>query len=169
MKRIYQNLLWAAAAVMISSAASSQALLSPRVMADSKDMQVEYGQPSKRGRIIFGALVPYDEVWRTGANDVTVITLRRDALFGDKPVKKGDYVLFTRPGKEKWLVILNSEMNQWGANDYEVRTKEMDVVRVEIPAEKTNSVVEQLSIRPADDSLIIEWDQTRVRIPVTFK
>lgn len=140
---------------------------SPRVTAESKHVKVAYGQPSKRGRVIFGDLLPYGEVWRTGANEATEITFLKDGVFGGKPVKKGTYTLFTIPGEKEWTVILNGQLNQFGAFEYE-QHKGKNVLEVKVPAKKTKDVLEKLTIRPTDLALAIEWDNTSVSVPMKF-
>lgn len=141
---------------------------SPRVTAEGKDVKVAYGQPSKKGRVIFGGLEPYGKVWRTGANEATEITFTKDATFGGKSIKAGTYTLFTIPGETEWTVILNPELKQFGAFGYD-KIKDKDALRVTVPAKKLNDVVEKLTLRftPAN-ALIIEWDQTQVEVPITM-
>lgn len=146
---------------------SSQSPKSPRVTAEGKDVKVAYGQPSKKGRVIFGELVPYGKVWRTGANEATEITFAKDATFGGKPIKAGTYSLFTIPTETEWTIILNPELKQWGAYGYD-KVKDKNVLETKVPAKKTGGVVEPLTYRFDDkNNLIIEWDQTQVEIPVT--
>jgi hypothetical protein len=140
---------------------------SPRVTAESKNVKVAYGQPSKRGRVVFGELLPYGEVWRTGANQATEITFAKDGTFGGKPVKKGTYTLFTIPAAREWTVILNGQLNQFGAFEYE-KHKDKNVLEVQVPARSAQGVVEKLTIRPTDTALLIEWDTTRVAVPMKF-
>ncbi len=141
---------------------------SPRVTAEGSDVKVAYGQPSKRGRVIFGGLEPYGKVWRTGANEATEISFARDAVFGGQPVKAGTYTLFTIPNSDEWTVILNSELKQWGAYGYD-KIKDKDVATVKAPVKKTDGVVEKLTLRfDENNTLVIEWDETRVEVPVTF-
>ncbi|GAA4278968.1 DUF2911 domain-containing protein [Aquimarina mytili] len=78
------------------------------------DVSVEYSRPSMRGRTIFGDLVPFDKLWRTGANKNTQITFSDDVKVGGKELKKGTYAIFTKPGKENWEVIFYSDANNWG-------------------------------------------------------
>src|SRR5689334_21166928 len=78
-------------------------------------IQVNYCRPSKKGRVVFVQLGPYRKVWRTGANDATDITFTQPVTSGDKPVEAGTYTLFTIPQPDQWTVILNSELDQWGA------------------------------------------------------
>jgi len=81
---------------------------------DGLEIQVDYCRPYKKGRVIFGGLEPYGKVWRTGANEATVISFNKDLLIVGKPVKAGKYSLFTIPGEKTWTVILNKETGQWG-------------------------------------------------------
>lgn len=155
--------------IMLSAAfmeCSSQPPKSPRVKAEGKDVEVAYGQPSKRGREIFGKLEPYGKVWRTGANEATEITFKKDVVFGGQPVKAGTYTLFTIPNENEWTVILNSELKQWGAYGYD-KIKAKDLPHVKVPAQKVDSPIEKLTMRfDEKNSLIIEWDQARIAVPI---
>lgn len=132
-------------------------------------IKVTYGSPYKRGRDIFGNLVPYDQVWRTGANEATEITSTRNIMFGGKFLKAGTYSIFTIPGVDQWMVILNKEVGQFGAFEYD-RTK--DMMRVEIkPIETPNSSENFLiNFSPSDKEkeviLFLWWDRTRIEIPI---
>ncbi len=148
-----------------SIAFSQEVVQSPRVTVKGKDVEISYGQPSKRGREIFGKLEPYGKVWRTGANEATEITFTKNALFGGKPVKAGTYTLFTIPEKTKWTFILNSELKQWGAYKYE-EIKSKNVLQVTVPAKTNNAVVEKLTISLPPGKLVLEWDKTKVEVPV---
>ncbi|HEY0610451.1 MAG TPA: DUF2911 domain-containing protein [Chitinophaga sp.] len=145
-----------------------QAVQSPRVTAEGKNVKISYGQPSKKGRVIFGQLEPYGKVWRTGANEATEITFAKDGTFGGKPVKAGTYTLFTIPGEKEWSVILNSELKQWGAYKYnEIKGK--DVLQVKAPATTISGApVEKLTITFPENKFVLEWDQTRVEVPMKF-
>ncbi len=142
---------------------------SPRINTQSKLMKVSYGQPSKRGRAIFGAdgLEPYGKVWRTGANQATEITFTKNVTFGGKPVKAGTYTLFTIPEEKEWTVILNSQLRQFGAFEYD-KYKEKNVLEVKVPAKKLSAPVEKLTITPTEKELKIEWDQAGIAVPVTM-
>ena len=78
------------------------------------EIEVEYSRPGAKGRTILGDLVPYNTIWRTGANKATAITFSNDVTFGGKEVKAGTYSLFTVPGEKEWTVMLNSETELWG-------------------------------------------------------
>jgi len=161
MKKLLLSTLLAVVAVSFSCAQQS-----PRVSAEGKDVKVAYGQPSKKGREIFGKLEPYGKVWRGGANEATEITFAKDTKFGGKPVKAGTYTLFITPNTNEWTVILNSELKQWGAYKYE-EIKGKDVLHVNVPTKKLDNVVEKLTYRFDDkNALIIEWDQTQVTVPI---
>lgn len=147
--------------------AFAQNVLSPRGKAQSGNVSVDYGQPSKRGRVIFGGLEPYGQVWRTGANEATTITFKKDGIFGGKPVKAGTYTLFTVPREKDWDIILNSKLGQWGAYEYE-KIKGSDVLQVTVPSTHTKDVTEVFTITVQQDALILDWDQTRVSVPMKF-
>lgn len=154
-------------------AQNRKAPASPTVTAESPDksIKVVYGQPSKKGRVIFGdeksnSLEKYGKVWRTGANDATEITFKNDVMFGGKMVKAGTYTLFTIPGEKEWSVILNSVLGQFGAFDYDTKTKSGDVAVVKVPVSMNKTSIEKLTITPSNSSLAIAWDNMTVSVPV---
>lgn len=150
--------------LVVSMASFAQ---SPRITAESANVKVAYGQPSKKGREIFGALVPYDKVWRTGANEATEITFKKDVTFGGAKVKAGTYSVFTIPGETEWTVILNSELKQWGSYNYD-KIKDKDVASVKAKVQKGKDVVEALTISTDDKSVTIAWDKVSVSVPLKF-
>jgi len=139
-------------------------------------IKVYYNSPSKRGRVIFGPgrLVPFDTVWRTGANEATVIETNRDLVIQGKTLKAGKYSLFTIPGAQSWKIIFNSETGQWGIdfNGAANRDPKNDVVVAEVPSMSHENVVEKftISVEKADEEilLIFLWDQTVVTLPMTI-
>lgn len=132
-------------------------------------VKVTYCQPQKKGRDIFGALVPYGEVWRTGANESTEITITKDLKMGGQSIKAGTYALFTIPNKDKWTVILNTDLGQWGAYSYK---EEKDLVRFDVPAQAADQVVEAFTIQFGEKTkkteMILQWDKTKVSVPIEF-
>jgi VCBS repeat-containing protein len=138
---------------------------SPHDTVKAKDIEITYGRPYKKNREIFGSLVKYGEVWRTGADEATQITFKKDATFGGKPVKAGTYTLFTIPTEGEWTVILNSQLKQWGAFEYN-KNKDKDVLQVKVPSKKIASTVEQMTIIVEGSNINITWDKTMVAIPV---
>ena len=128
--------------------------------------RVLYSPPTKRDRQIFGSLVPYGEVWRTGANEATELTLYTDMMVGDKIVEAGTYTLYTIPEEKEWTVILNKSTNIWGAYDYHV---EQDLVRIKVPVKQADTTIENLSMAfaPTDNGakLQIGWDDRYIEVP----
>lgn len=131
------------------------------------DVKVTYCQPAVKGRKIFGELVPYNQVWRTGANEATVITFSRDVQVAGSELKAGKYSLWTIPTADEWTIIFNSETGQWGTEYGE----ESDVLSVKVPSEKIEPVTEmfQIGLQDANENGIImtlEWENTRVEVPI---
>lgn len=134
------------------------------------EVTIDYSRPATKGRTIFGDLVPYGKVWRTGANATTKITFSSDVKFGGKEVKAGTYGLFTIPGKTSWEVMLSKDLNL-GANvaDYK---QENEVARVQVKPTTLSYKVETFTVNMADimpssATLEIMWDKTRVGVPIT--
>ncbi len=132
--------------------------------------RVIYSRPSKNGRDVFGKLIPYGKVWRAGANEATEVKFYQDVELAGKKVKAGTYSLFTIPGEKEWTLILNSDLDYWGA--YSHNTKN-DVVRVTAPATETNDVVENFTIQfdgkgEKNGSMKLAWDKTVVDLPIKY-
>ena len=131
-------------------------------------VHIEYNAPGKRGRVIFGGLVAYDEVWVTGAHNATTINFSEDVKIGDTSIEKGRYALFTIPGKDEWTVIINTNWDQHLADDYN-RTE--DVVRVNIKPTKLTEPVESLTFEVTstgdnNGTVSISWDDIMVSFEV---
>ncbi|WP_235903539.1 DUF2911 domain-containing protein [Taibaiella lutea] len=141
---------------------------SPLTSAKNSFASVSYSQPSKRGRVIFGELVPYGQVWRTGANKSTDVTFSTDVIFAGKEVKKGTYALFTIPEENEWTVILNSVPAQKGAFEYD-QNKDKNVLDVKEPVAKLNKEVEKFTISFEKDFMVFTWDKTQVKVPLKKK
>jgi len=139
--------------------------LSPKAMATGNNVEVRYSQPSMRGRKIFGELVPYGQVWRTGANEATEITFKKDGTFAGQPIQAGTYTLFTIPSQDNWEIILNSKLGQWGSFSYE-KVKEQNVLEATVPAKHVHKAIETFNIEVNKHSLDLEWEHTRVSIPM---
>lgn len=139
------------------------------------DLSVTYSSPSKKDRVIFGELVPYDVVWRTGANEPTKFTTGSDIKVIDKTLPAGTYSFWTKPGKESWEVIFNSEIADWGVTILSggketTRNPETDVVNIQVPVERTSSIQEKLNIGFEEGEqvyLIVSWDQTKIKVPLS--
>lgn len=143
--------------------------LSPRDTArttlGTAEVWVDYSRPTKRGREIFGNVVPWNTVWRTGANSATQLNTPVDLVIGGAAVPAGKYTLWTLPTPTGWKVIINKQNGQWGT-EYHV---EQDLARVDAKVETLAAPVEQLVIAFEAGALNITWDRTRVSVPVAKK
>lgn len=128
--------------------------------------RVLYSRPQKRDRQVFGRLVPHGEVWRTGANESTELTLYEDMKVGDETLEAGTYSLYTIPDENQWTIIINRSTNRWGAYDY---NESEDVARIQVPVKKSPTSIEALSMtfQPQEDGahLLIGWDDRYVEVP----
>lgn len=132
-------------------------------------IELSYSRPGVKGRKIFGDLVPYNKVWRTGANSATTITFGDDVTIGDTKVKAGKYGLLTIPDKNSWTIIITKQTNVTSPADYK---QDEDVVRVQAKALGTNESVETFTIevaniKPTACDIQISWDKTYVSLPVS--
>ncbi len=126
-------------------------------------IKITYCQPSKKNRKIFGGLVPYNKIWRTGANEATEITFSENVKINNQIIKAGTYTLFTIPKKEGWTLILNSILGQWG--DYRYKQNK-DILRTEIPVTSLSETVEvfKISLKDSKDNAIsvsMAWENTQ--------
>lgn len=128
-------------------------------------IEVRYAQPSKRGRQIFGAVVPYNRVWRTGANEPTTLTTTHPLDFDGNLLPAGNYSLFTIPGEKQWTFIVNAKTDMWGT-DYDSR---FNVLELKMVPRRLDRPLEQLQINlQANEQsalLVIAWDTLEVAIP----
>ncbi len=139
------------------------------IYANGVNMTVKYCKPSKKGREIFGGLVPYGEVWRTGANEATVFTSDKDLTIGGKSLKAGSYSLWTIPNADNWVIIFNSDVPSWGVSfgGKASRDTEKDVVQVTVPVENLNVSIELFDISFTETpALVLAWDKTKVSVPI---
>lgn len=133
-------------------------------------IKVVYGQPYRNGRAIFGDWEPYDKVWRTGANEATEITFTKAVFMGEEAIDAGTYALFTIPSEESWTIILNSELGQWGAFEYD---ENRDYHRFVVPVNTVESPIETFTISFTEvdrsiSTMSLSWDIVRVNIPIRF-
>lgn len=137
--------------------------------------QVCYGRPFTKGRDIFGGLYEYGSLWRTGANEPTIVHVPFAASIAGIPVEPGSYSLYTVIGESEWTVIVNRSISQWGAEtQYTPEVEAQEVGRATVPASPTEEHVEQLTIAPDPEegdasALVLAWDDTRIRIPVAAR
>lgn len=133
--------------------------------------KLTYSQPHKKGRAIFGSLIPYGKIWRTGANEATEFTVTKNIQINGTLLLAGTYSLFTIPDKEKWTIIINSEPGLWGAYNY---NEALDVMRFDVPVQRIpgDLVYEAFTIQLAQSNevadLLLLWDKTKISIPLKF-
>lgn len=143
---------------------------------ESGDLKINvfYNRPFKKGRKIFGGLVPYGKTWRTGANEATVFETNKDLIIDGKKLPRGKYSLWTVPNEQSWSVVFNSTIPNWGIdvmnNGEAAREPGTDVIVVEVPVMTTEKEFEQftISVDKTDDllELVLAWDKTLVAVPL---
>lgn len=166
------------AALFLLLAGTTHAQLAPRLSPESKveqkvgltDISVKYSRPGKRDRVIFGDVVPYGEIWRTGANENTVITFSDPVVFGKDTLKAGTYSLYTKPAKDSWEVIFYSDFSNWGTPEEWNEAKV--ALRVTTKTIALKDVVETFTIaietiQSSGATLTLAWDKTQVAVPFT--
>lgn len=131
-------------------------------------VELIYSRPAMKGRKVFGDLVPWNKVWRTGANNATRLKFNDDVMIGGQALKAGEYALYTVPAENEWEIIINKGSANWGTN-YKM---EDDVFRVKVKPVKLNEAVETFTmqfanVKPTSTDLQIMWDRTAVSVPIT--
>ncbi len=158
------------APVTLDAVAQQRPVLSPRdsltLMLDTNSISINYSRPSMRGRKIMGALVPWDKVWRTGANLATHLKSSFDMVMGGVPVPRGTYTLWTIPSPAGWKIILNKQTGQWGTN-YDPR---QDLARFDARSETTSATVDTFRITLQGSGkqgglMKLLWENTSVTVP----
>ncbi len=151
-------------------AASPSCTLKQRV--GLTDIEVSYSRPGVKGREIFGAMIPYGKVWRTGANSATKLVFSTDVKIDGHEIPAGTYALMTIPDKDEWTVIINKGSDQWGSYKYDEKT---DLVRfkvkpVQIPSSVETLTIELDNIKDESAELKLVWDKTKVpmKLEVNF-
>jgi hypothetical protein len=161
----------AVAGLVVAGATTAAAVEYPRVSTKATvtqvvgvtDVTINYCRPSVRGRAIWGSLVPFDKVWRTGANEATTITFGDEITVGDAKLPAGTYGLFTIPGREEWTIVFNKGAKQWGAFNYNAAD---DVLRVKVKPQ-ANSFTELMtfaftSVGATSAEVTLTWEKLRV-------
>ena len=168
-----KKLLLILAAGLIGSVTQAQELPKPSPYAKIEqkigltDVSIEYSRPSKKGREIFGELVPYDQVWRLGANACTKMTVSTEISIQGKTLNAGTYAVFAIPQADIWTIVFNTDVEQWGAGNYdaaknalEVKAKVKEVATVESFTISLENVTHQSAI------LRFEWDHVQVNVSI---
>jgi len=139
------------------------------------EINVFYNRPKKKGREIFGVLVPYGKVWRTGANEATTFEINKDLTFEGKKLKAGKYSLWTIPDEDSWTIIFNTEYGQWGISyDGEANRKPgLDALKVEVPPVRQERTFEEFTISfektGEEAEMVLIWDKTLVAVPFSYQ
>lgn len=139
-------------------------------LAGGKSIKTDYSSPRMHGRKIYGGLVPYGEVWRTGANEATTFVTDTDLMVGSKDVPAGNYTMFTVPNEKEWTLIINKKTGEWGI-PYKYESDEL--VRVPMKVSSLPSPVEDFTISYASSGkgcmLHLDWATTRASVPISEK
>jgi Protein of unknown function (DUF2911) len=175
MVKLTQTARVIAALVLLSGCAGAQQNRpSPHATADvtlkGKLVTLAYGRPSMRGRKIVGNLLPFGQVWRTGADEATSFVTPLNLTMGGVVIPAGSYTLYSLPEEKSWKLIINKQIGQWGT-EYD---QSQDLVRIDMQQSKTTAPVEQFTISwtnkgPDKADLVLEWENTRLTVPVTAK
>lgn len=139
---------------------------------DHIQIDIDYGSPGVKDRVIWGGLVPYNQVWVSGAHNATQITFSNDILIDDKAIAKGTYAIFTIPGKKEWTFILNKKHQQHLADDYNALE---DVIRIIVKPRQNKDLIQRLSyeINPAENNnqitVTLKWEHLHIPVLLTIK
>lgn len=143
-------------------------IASPRDSVSGKigkaNVTINYGSPSVKGRVIWGDLVPYNKVWRAGANEATTFVTDQALQVEGKSLAAGSYGFFVIPGEKEWTIIFNKTPKQWGA--YEYKEKD-DALRVTVKANKSASMNERLVYKITANGIVLAWEN--LEVPVSIK
>ena len=129
---------------------------------DGVEIVLEYGRPKVKDRVIWGDLVPYDKVWRTGSDEATTISLSADVKIEGKTLSKGKYALFTIPGAEKWIFIFNKVAKQGGSFGYD---ESEDALRIEVVC-ASGAHVEEMTFSIEGSSIVLTWEKLKVSFDI---
>ena len=149
----------------LTTAQSKSPKMSVEGSVEGVNIVIDYSAPSVREREIWGELVPYDKVWRTGANEATTVEFDKPVIIDGSELPAGKYALFTIPSMDKWTIIFNSNPNQWGAYKYD---PSLDVLKLESGIQPADHR-EQMEISLKDNHLNIHWEKTLVSLTLATK
>ena len=169
--------------MMISSTKKHSPAETVKLTSQNTEFEVNYSRPYKKGRTIFGELVPFNEVWRTGANEPTTFTITKDVKIDNQDLPAGKYTLWTIPGSQNWEVIFNKKMYSWGVTfgQKSPREESEDALIVKVPIQNLDQTVEQFTIElnqkemgsdsiplPPIVEMTLSWDETKVSVPINL-
>jgi hypothetical protein len=131
--------------------------------------RIIYSRPQKNGRDIFGGIVPYGKLWRTGANQSTELNLYKDIIIEGKPLKAGNYTIYSIPGEREWTIIFNSNLYTWGAFDYDSSKNILEFkVSVKLVTNSREAFGIAFSGKDGKGSLVLAWDTTEIYINLNY-
>jgi hypothetical protein len=173
MKSPKRNLVFLAVAALASATVlyAQEAKPSPPGKAEvelkGKSISIVYSRPSMRGRKIMGGLVPYGQVWRTGANDATSLKTAADLDIGGTKVPAGSYTLYTLPSADTWKLIINKQTGQFGTEyDEKQDLARVDLVKTALPTPLEQFTIEFVKSGTGAADLVLEWETTKLSVPV---
>ena len=165
MKRIIGLLL--ILIVTTNFAVGQKAKASPRERVSGKinaaTLSIDYGSPSVKGRKIWGALVPFDKIWRAGANEATTFQTDKDLIVEGKKLPAGNYSLFIIPNEKKCIIIFNKKAKQWGAYNYD---QDLDQLRVEVSPKEVSKSTEKLLFLVKENTVALLWDNWEIPLEI---
>jgi hypothetical protein len=129
------------------------------------DIVMCYGSPSVKDRKVFGELVPYDQLWRLGANEPTRLYTNNDLVIGEVVVPKGRYSLYVIPNRGRWEIYISESITHWG-NDINYKVRAQEIGSFEVKTEYVREPIEELTITSQGNRMIIQWEHTQVTIPI---
>tara|TARA_Y100000385_G_scaffold9429_1_gene9848 strand:- start:744 stop:1244 length:501 start_codon:yes stop_codon:yes gene_type:complete len=153
--------------ITVNFAVGQSAKASPRESVTGKintaTISIDYGSPSVKGRKIWGGLVPFDKIWRAGANEATTFETNKDLVVGGKKLPSGKYSLFIIPNEKKCVVIFNTKANQWGAYNYD---QDLDQLRVEVFPKEESKSTEKLLFLVKNNTVALLWDNWEIALDI---
>lgn len=155
---------------LVADTIKSSPVRQTMTMLNGNHIHITYGSPGVRGRVIWGGVVAYDQVWSTGAHDATSIMFDKEVMINNQKIPAGTYGFFTIPGKEEWTIILNKNYQQHLADDY---TDKEDVIRVKVKPEKQANITQRLTYKIEETSekagnISVYWEYLKVSLPFSM-
>ena len=149
---------------------SSPTMIANLVTIENKYVKLTYGQPFRKNRLVFGGIVPFDQLWRTGANEATEITINTDFILENRRFNAGTYTIFSVPSEKTWRIILNQKLGQWGAFEY---NRQDDLLNFEVIPSKSTEIYEALSfsiseLKKNEITITISWENISVKFNLTL-
>ncbi len=128
------------------------------------EVTVNYGSPAKKDRVIWGELIPYGQIWRTGANEATTFEVTQDVMIEGQKLPAGKYALATIPNEDGWAVIFNAEAEQWGTYEWD---DAKNVLKVMVTPQTTETIAENLDFKVEGNAVVLVWDNLAVPFKVS--